>query len=74
MRDVQDKKLKKIVATSVVLCWKNISESLGESEQDCISRYLNLSQVTNRAMDKYKPWQKKEDDLLTKIVSENGAK
>jgi len=51
--------------------WSRISKILGKSEIKCHKRYLELSDRSHIAN---APWSKEEDEILTKIVLQNGAR
>ena len=51
--------------------WNRLSKLLGKSEIKCHKRYLEL---TNRNHMVSASWSKEEDELLTKLVTCNGAK
>ena len=51
--------------------WNRLSKILGKSEIKCHKRFLEL---TNRNHMVSASWSKEEDELLTKLVTSNGAK
>ena len=51
--------------------WNSISKRLGKSEIKCHQRYLEL---TNEGLISNRPWSNCEDEMITRIVNENGAK
>lgn len=51
--------------------WSRISKLLGKSEIKCHKRYLEL---TNQSHLANAPWSKEEDELITQIVTKNGAR
>lgn len=51
--------------------WNGISKRLGKSEIKCHQRYLEL---TSEGLTSNRPWSKCEDEMITRIVNENGPK
>ena len=51
--------------------WNRISKIMGKSEIKCHKRYLELSDRSHMVS---AAWSKSEDELLTRIVTANGAK